>query len=195
MISSLHGRLESISATGAVIDVNGVGFQVFMPTSTLSTLGAIGGKVNLRTQLVLREDSVALYGFNTAEELELFQIVTGVSGIGPKLGLAILSSMSVERVSMAVASSDTDLLKTIPGIGKKMAERMVLELKDKIGAGLLAAGGLQLAPENAEVIGALTSLGYSVAEAGRAVAAISSSSDKLSLEEKVRLALQYLGSK
>ena len=194
MISSLHGRLESIGASWAVIDVNGVGFQVFMPTSTLSTLGAIGEKVNLRTQLVLREDSVALYGFSTAEELELFQIVTSVSGIGPKLGLAILSSMSVERVSMAVASSDTDLLKTIPGIGKKMAERLVLELKDKIGAGLLAAGGIQLAPENGEVIAALTSLGYSVAEAGRAVATLSTS-DKLSLEEKVRLALQYLGSK
>ncbi len=194
MISSLHGRLESIGANWAVIDVNGVGFQVFMPTSTLSTLGAIGEKVNLRTQLVLREDSVALYGFSTAEELELFQIVTGVSGIGPKLGLAILSSMSVERVSMAIAGSDTDLLKTIPGIGKKMAERMVLELKDKIGAGLLAAGGVQLALENGEVISALTSLGYSVAEAGRAVAAISTS-DKSSLEERVRLALQYLGSK
>ena len=192
MISSLHGRLESLGANWAVIDVNGVGFQVFMPTSTLSTLGAIGEKVNLRTQLVLREDSVALYGFSTAEELELFQIVTGVSGIGPKLGLAILSSMTVERVSMAIAGSDTDLLKTISGIGKKMAERMVLELKDKIGAGLLAASGLQLAPENGEVIAALTSLGYSVAEAGQAVASISSS-EKLSLEAKVRLALQYLG--
>ena len=194
MISSLHGRLESLSAGWAIIDVNGVGFQVYMPTSTLSTLGAIGEKVNLHTQLVLREDSVALYGFSTVEELELFQIVTSVSGIGPKLGLAILSSMSVERVSMAIASSDTDLLRTISGIGKKMAERLVLELKDKIGAGLLAAGGVQLAPENGDVIAALTSLGYSVAEAGRAVATLSPS-DKLSLEEKVRLALQYLGSK
>ena len=194
MISSLHGRLESLGATWAVIDINGVGYQVFMPTSTLTALGAIGDRVNLRTQLVVREDSLTLYGFSTAEELELFQIVTGVSGIGPKLGLAILSSMSVERVSMAIAGSDTDLLKTIPGIGKKMAERMVLELKDKIGAGLLAAGGVQLAPENGEVIAALTSLGYSVAEAGRAVAAIDTSK-KSSLEEKVRLALQYLGSK
>jgi Holliday junction DNA helicase RuvA len=194
MISSLHGRVEALGFNWAVIDVNGVGYQVFMPTSTLTSLGAIGDKVNLRTQLVVREDSLTLYGFSTAEELELFQIVTGVSGIGPKLGLAILSSMSVESVSMAIAGSDTDLLKTIPGIGKKMADRMVLELKDKIGAGLLAAGGVQLAPENGDVIAALTSLGYSVAEAGRAVAAISTS-DKLGLEEKVRLALQYLGSK
>ena len=194
MISSLHGRLESLGADWAVIEVNGVGFQVYMPSSTLSTLGAIGAKVDLRTQLVLREDSVALYGFSTAEELELFQIVTGVSGIGPKLGLAILSSMSVERVSMAIAGGDTDLLKTISGIGKKMAERLVLELKDKIGAGLLAAGGVQLAPENGDVIAALTSLGYSVSEAGRAVATLPPN-EKLSLEEKVRLALQYYASK
>ena len=194
MISSLHGRLESLGANGAVIDVNGVGYQVFMPTSTITTLGAIGDRVNLRTQLVVREDSLTLYGFNTAEELELFQILTGVSGIGPKLGLAILSSMSVEQVSMAIAGGDTDLLKTIPGIGKKMAERIVLELKDKIGAGLLAAGGAQFAPENSEVIAALTSLGYSVAEAGKAVASISPP-EKSTLEEKLRLALQYLGSK
>ena len=164
-----------------------------MPTSTLSTMGAIGEKVNLHTQMVLREDSVALYGFNTPEELELFQIVTGVSGVGPKLGLAILSSMSVERMSMAIASSDTDLLTTIPGIGKKMAARLILELKDKIGVDLMTTG-IQPAPENGEVIGALISLGYSVAEASRAVTALSSSDD-LSLEEKVRLALQYFAIK
>jgi Holliday junction DNA helicase RuvA len=194
MISSLHGRLESIGPNWAVIDVNGVGLQVFMPTPTLSNLGAVGGKVDLHTQLVMREDSLTLYGFASGDELELFQIVTGVSGVGPKLGLAVLSSNTVERVSTALASGDTDLLKTIPGVGKKMAERMVLELKDKIGVGLLASSGVSLAPENGDVIAALTSLGYSIAEAGRAVAAIDTSK-KLSLEEKVRLALQYLGGK
>lgn len=194
MISSLHGRLEWLGAGGAIINVNGVGFQVNMPTSTLSTLGAIGSQVHLHTHLVMREDSVALYGFNTDEELELFQILLGVSGIGPKLGLAMLSAMSVENLSMAIATSDTNLLKTIPGIGKKMAERLALELKDKVGAGLMATSGVQLAPESAEVIAALTSLGYSIAEAGRAVAALTSS-EKLSLEEKVRLALQYFAGK
>ena len=194
MISSLRGRLQSIGAGSAVIDVNGVGYQVFMPTSTLSGLGRLGKEVFLYTNLVVREDSLSLYGFSAEEELELFQILLGVSGIGPRLGLAILSAMSVERVSMAIASRDTDLLKTIPGIGKKMAERLVLELKDKIGVGLMATTGVQLAPENGDVIAALTSLGYSVAEAGQAVASLNSS-DKLSLEEKVRLALQYFAGK
>lgn len=192
MIASLRGRLESIGAGSAVIDVNGVGFLVFMPTSTLSNLGAIGSDVHVQTQLVMREDGISLYGFSTAEELQLFQLLTTVSGIGPKLGLAVLSAMSVERASMAIVSGDTDLLKTIPGIGKKVSERLVLELKDKIGAGLLAAAGVQLAPENGDVIAALTSLGYSVAEAGRAVATLPPSKT-LSLEDKVRLALQYFG--
>ena len=194
MISSLHGRLESLGATWVVIDVNGVGYHVFMPTSSLTAIGGVGERVNLHTELVVREDSLTLYGFTTLQELELFQIVTGVSGIGPKLGLAILSSMSVERVSGAIAGGDTDVLKTIPGIGKKMAERMVLELKDKIGANLIAAGGIHLAPESGDVITALTSLGYSIAEAGRAVATLPAD-NKISLEEKVRQALQYFAGK
>jgi holliday junction DNA helicase RuvA len=194
MIASLHGKLESLTANGAVVNVGGVGFLVNMPTSTLTGLGAVGSLVHLHTHLVMREDGLSLYGFGTAGEQELFQMLLGVSGIGPRLGLAILSAMSVEGVSMAIASGDTDVLKTIPGIGKKTAERLVLELKDKIGAGLLATTGVQLAPENTDVIGALTSLGYSVAEAGRAVATLSATSKKASLEEKIRLALQYFGS-
>ena len=190
MIASLHGKLESLGGDWAVINVNGIGFQVYMPTSTLSTLGSVGKEVHLQTHLVMREDSATLYGFATAEELELFQILIGVSGLGPRLALAVLSSMSVEQASMAIATGSTDLLTAIPGIGKKMAERLVLELKDKIGAGLIAAPAAQLAQENAEVIAALTSLGYSVSEASRAVATLPPSSD-LSLEDKVKLALQF----
>ena len=188
MIASLHGRLESLGGGWAVINVNGIGFQVYMPTSTFSSLGTIGKEVHLQTYLVMREDSVTLYGFNTAEELELFQILIGVSGLGPKLALAVLSAMSVEQASMAIATGSIDLLTLIPGIGKRMAERLVVELKDKIGAGLIATPAAQLAQGNTEVIAALTSLGYSVSEASRAVASLPSSD--LSLEEKVRLALQ-----
>lgn len=193
MIASLHGTLESLGSDWGVINVNGVGFRVYMPTSTLSTLGAIGKEVHLHIHLVLREDSVSLYGFSTAEELELFQILIGVSGVGPRLALATLSAMSVEQASMAIATGNTDLLKTVPGIGKKMSERLVLELKDKIGAGLIATSTTQLAQENTEVIAALTSLGYSVSEASRAVATLPSSD--LSLEEKIRLSLQSFTSK
>ncbi len=194
MIASLRGSVEALGSDWAIINVNGVGLQVYMPTSTLSTLGTIGKEVHLNTHLVMREDSITLYGFTSTEELELFQTLIGVSGLGPRLTLAVLSTMSVEQVTMAIVSGNTALLTVIPGIGKKMAERLVLELKDKIGAGLLATPAAQLAQENTDVLAALTSLGYSVSEASRAVGTLPASS-KLSLEEKVKLALQYFATK
>jgi len=192
MIASLHGKLESISTNFAIINVNGVGFLVYMPTSTINTLGRIGHEVHVQTNLVVRDDSLTLYGFATDDELELFQVLTGVSGLGPKLALAMLSSMSVEQLSTAIATDNIDLLTAIPGIGKKMANRLVLELKDKISAGLISAPAAQLAEENSEVIAALTSLGYSIAEASRAVTTLPESD--LPLEEKIKLALQYFTS-
>ena len=186
--------VESLGSDWAIINVNGIGLQAYMPTSTMSTLGAIGKEVHLNTHLVMREDSISLYGFTSTEELELFQTLIGVSGLGPRLALAVLSAMSAEQVTMAIATGNVDMLTVIPGIGKKMAERLVLELKDKIGAGLLATPAAQLAQENTDVLAALTSLGYSVFEASRAVATLPASS-KLSLEEKVKLALQYFGGK
>ncbi|MFC1989142.1 Holliday junction branch migration protein RuvA [Chloroflexota bacterium] len=194
MIASLHGTLESLGSDWAIINVNGVGFQVYMPTSTLSTLGTTGKEVHLHTHLIMREDGVALYGFSTNEELELFQSLIGVSGLGPRLALAMLSAMSVEQAVMAIATGSVNLLTIVPGIGKKMAERLILELKDKIGAGLIATPSAQIAQENADALAALTSLGYSISEASRAVAALPTSSD-LSLEEKIKLALQYFTSK
>ena len=194
MIASLHGTLESLGSDWAIINVNGIGFQVYMPTSTLSTLGTIGEEVDLHTHLILREDNATLYGFASTEEQELFQILLGVSGLGPRLALAMLSAMSVEQMAMAIASSSVDLLTVIPGIGKKTAERLILELKDKIAAIPIAAPAAQLAQENTDVLAALTSLGYSAAEATKAVATLPVSTD-LSLEEKIKLALQYFGSK
>ncbi|MFC2073058.1 Holliday junction branch migration protein RuvA [Chloroflexota bacterium] len=194
MIASLHGTLESLGSDWVIINVNGIGFQVYMSTSTLSTLGAIGKEVHLHTYFHLREDNATLYGFTSTDELELFQTLIGVSGLGPRLALAIYSVMNVEQVIMAIATGSVDLLTVVPGIGKKMAERLILELKDKIGAGLLATPAAQLVQENTDVIAALTSLGYSVSEASRAVATLPPSSN-LSLEEKVKLAFQYFGGK
>ncbi len=194
MIASLQGKLESLGGDWAIINVNGIGFQVYMPTSTLSTLGAIGKEIRLHTHLHLREDNVALYGFASNEELVLFQTLTSVSGIGPKLALAMLSAMTVEQLTMAIATGSVDLLKTIPGIGKKTADRIILELKEKIGAGWITTPAAQIAQENGDVLAVLTSLGYSVAEATRAVATLPQ--DKgLSLEEKVKLALAYFAGK
>jgi Holliday junction DNA helicase RuvA len=194
MIASLHGRVESIADDWAIINVNGIGFQVHMPTSTLSTLGSRGQEVHIYTHLHLREDNVTLFGFASPEELGLFETLIEVSGIGPRLALSMLSAMSIEQLTMAIATGNADLLTAVPGIGKKIAARLVLELKDKIGAELVTAPAAQLAQENADVLAALTSLGYSVAEASRAVASLPSTPD-LTLEEKIRLALGYFTGK
>ena len=194
MIASLHGKLESLGSDGAIINVGGIGFRVAMSTSTLSTLGAIGEEVKLHTHFHLREDNAALYGFATTDELGLFQNLISVSGLGPKLALAILSAMNIERLIMAIATGSVDLLTEVPGIGKKMANRLILELKEKIGAGWITTPAVQLVEENAEVLAALTSLGYSIAEATRAVAGLPPDSE-LSLEERVKLALAYFATK
>jgi len=194
MISSLQGKLESLGEDWVIINVGGIGFQVYTPTSTLSALGPKGEPVMLYTHLHLREDNVALYGFTSAEELWLFQTLIGVSGLGPRLALAMLSAMSAEQLTMAIATGSVELLTTVPGIGKKVSERIILELKEKIGTGWIMTPATELVRENTEVLGALTSLGYSAAEATKAVASLSPASD-LSLEEKVKLALQYFGGK
>jgi len=194
MIAGLHGKLESLGGDWAIINVNGISFQVYMPTSTLSTLGIVGEEVQLHTHLHLREDNATLYGFASADELRFFQTLLGVSGLGPRLALAMLSAMSLEQLTMAIATGSTDLLTAVPGIGKKVADRLILELKDKIGAGWITTPAAQIAEENADVLAALTSLGYSASEAGRAVASLPRDTE-LSLEEKIKLALQYFGSK
>jgi len=194
MIASLHGKVETLGTDWAVVNVGGIGFQVYMPTSTLSTLGTIGKEVQLYTHFHLREDNATLYGFAAPEELTLFQTLIGVSGLGPRLALAMLSAMSVEQLVTAIATGSADLLTVIPGIGKKVANRIVLELKEKIGAGWITTPTTQFAQENTDVLAALTSLGYSTAEAVKAVATLPATPE-MSLEEKIKLALAYFGGK
>jgi len=193
MIASLQGTLESFSEDWAIVNVGGIGYKVFLPTSTLTGLGAVGSRVKLFTHLHVREDNIALYGFASDDELRLFEILMTVSGVGPKLGLAMLSAMDAGKLAAALATGNVDLLTTVPGIGKKTAHRLVLELKDKISAGWVTAP-IAVTEDSAEVVSALTSLGYSAAEAGRAVASLPASS-RLSLEEKIKLALRYFGKK
>ncbi len=192
MIASLLGKLEAIYTSFVVVNVNGIGYQVFVPTRTLAELGSVGAEVKLYTHLHVREDNLSLSGFATPEELRLFETLLTDSGIGPKLALALLSALDAEPVMMAIASGDTELLRGVPGIGKKTAERIVLELKDKIGTELLAVPLSQSAAGTSEVVSALVSLGYSVSEATRAAASVPASAD-LSLQEKIKLALQYFG--
>jgi Holliday junction DNA helicase RuvA len=193
LIASLKGKLEAIGGDWAIVDVNGIGFKLYMPTSTLSTLGVKGDEVELHTHLHLREDNVSLYGFAAPEELGLFQTLISVSRLGPKLALSMLSAMSAEKLAMTIATGNADLLAEIPGVGKKTASRIILELKEKIGAGW-AVPPPGLAEENADVLAALTALGYSVREAAPAIAAVPPD-PTLSLEEKIRLALGFFASK
>jgi Holliday junction DNA helicase RuvA len=193
MIAGVKGIIESIGSNWVIIDVGGVSLQVFLPTSTLSTLGVVGQEAKLHTHLNVREDNLTLYGFSSARELALFQTLITVKGIGPKLGLAMLSAMDAEQLTMAIASGDAALLTAVPGIGKKTADRIILELKEKIGTGWIARD-MESVRGNSEVAAALTSLGYSVAEATRAVSSLPASSN-LDLEEKIKLALKYFGGK
>jgi len=192
MIASIQGNIDAIAADSLVVNIGGVGFKVNVPTSVLGEGGIIGRDIKLFTHMHVREDELTLYGFITQEDLRLFETVLSVSGIGPKTALAMLSAMNADQLSIAIASADTAMLTSIPGIGKKTAERLILELKDKVGAIVTMTVGGRLAQENADVVAALTSLGYSVAEATRAVGNLPDGK-KLSLEERLKLALQYLG--
>ena len=193
MIASLSGKIESLNSDAAIINVGGVGFRVYMPTSALTTIGRAGDTVKVYTHMHVREDNIALYGFPTADELWLFETLLGVTGLGPKLSMAMLSALTPDQIRMAIATGSTDMLDMIPGIGKKVASRIILELKDKIGAGF-AITSTPETKENADVLAALTTLGYSAAEAVKAVASLPADK-KLKLEERVKLALQFLGSK
>jgi len=191
MIAGIEGTLQSRSANRAIIKVGGVSLEVYIPSSTLDSLGAIGEEVHLLTHLHLREDNVALYGFASTEELELFRMLTSVSGVGPKIALSMLSAMNPGQLAMAIATGNVDVLCQVPGVGKKTASRLTLELKGKL-EGFRA--GAPMAEGDAEVMAALTGLGYSSAEAASAVASLPDSPE-LTVEERIRLALQYFATR
>ena len=192
MIVGLDGMLEAHGSDFVVVKVGGVSLKVFVPTSTLAVAGSPGDRVRLRTHLQVREDNLSLFGFASAEELEIFEMALTVSGVGPRLALSLLSALNPSRLVEAVCSEDVQTLTGVPGVGKKTASHLILELKDKLSKKRI---GVPLAASSAgdnEVIAALRSLGYSSNEAAMALAAVPNNK-KLSLEEKVRLALQGMG--
>ena len=190
MIAAIEGILEYFGVDSIIVKVGGIGIQVYVPSSSLSKLGAAGDNVSLYTHLHLREDNVSLYGFTSSEELALFKNLISVSGVGPKVALSLLSSLAIEQLAMAITSGNAELISQAPGIGKKVASRIVIELRGKLEKEWKEAA-LPLAPEDADAIAALTSLGYSLREATQAISSLPNSSE-LSLEEKVKLALQQL---
>jgi Holliday junction DNA helicase RuvA len=191
MIAGLDGILEQLNPDSAIIKVSGVSFQVHTPASTLSRLGSIGDRVHLHTYLHWKEDSTALYGFTSPQELDLFKMLIAVSGVGPKSALSMLSSLTPDDLASAIISSNVDLITQAPGIGKKTASRVILDLKGKLEKGWGGVVSSYPTTDNADIVTALTNLGYSTADATRAAAAVPSSED-LTLEDKIRLALRHL---
>ncbi len=190
MIATLEGILESRGVDSVIINVGGIGFRVYVSSTTSSRLAAMKGKVSLYTHLHVREDSISLYGFASDEELTLFKSLISVTGIGTKLALTVLSALNPEQLVMAITSGDIDLLSQTPGIGKRTASRLVVELRGKLEKEWKEVA-LPLASESGDVIAALTGLGYSVTEATKAISKIPDSED-LSLEDRIKMALQQM---
>lgn len=191
MIAFLAGQVALLYANGCVIDVNGVGYHVFTPLSTRSKLQS-GTKVRLYTCLVVRDDDMALYGFATEEERSLFAQLRAVSGIGPRMALNILSALDPGEFRAAVARQDVATLTLVPGIGKKTAQRVILELKDKFAAAATGETTPAAASTTDLVRDALVSLGYTPSEAA---AALHRLPDDGTVEERVRLALKELATR
>jgi len=192
MIASIAGKLEMVGVDSAIINVGGIGFQVFIPPASLAKLGDTGTSVKLYTHFQVRDDGVSLYGFISSSELSLFKNLLSVSGLGPKLALTMISEMDIETLAAAIVSGNLDLLTAIRGIGKKTASRIVLELKDRLASGDILLPLSEISQENNDVVAALISLGYSTSEATRAVSGLPTDKN-LGLEDKIKMALTRLG--
>lgn len=195
MIGFLRGRLAQKQPPALLVDVNGVGYELEAPMSTFYALPAVGEPVLLHTHLVVREDAQLLYGFATEAERRLFRDLLRVSGIGPKIGLALLSGISVDAFMLCIESGDVGSLTRVPGVGRKTAERLVVEMRDRIKAfgqelpaGLGATGGERSGGPQAEAFAALVALGYRPVEVTRLLKSVAG--EGLSTEDLIRQALQ-----
>ena len=189
MIAKLNGIIDEIGTDQVILRVGGVGYEVLVPMSTFYNLPALGEKVALLIHLIVREDAHLLYGFATQDERAGFKQLVKISGVGPRTALSILSGMSVADIAQAVTKQDAARLTKIPGIGKKTAERLLLELKGKLGDAL-AGGGVSVASESSsDILQALVALGYSDRDAGLALKALP---QDVGVSEGIKLALKAL---
>ena len=199
MIYNVKGVLTYIDAQFVVVECGGVGFKCFTTLNTSRSVGKIGSEVNLYTHLFVREDAMDLFGFSTVAELEAFKMLITVSGVGPKAAVSVLSELTPDRLALAIASADTKSIVKANGIGKKTAERIVLELKDKmanvasgeISSAVASAGSIVEESASAEAVAALVALGFSQSDAAVAVGQMDKS---LSADEMIRLGLRQLSS-
>jgi Holliday junction DNA helicase RuvA len=194
VIASLDGVVAAVAFDSLIVEVGGVGYRVYASPSVLAS-AAPGGRLKLFTHHVVREDLQALYGFRTAEELGFFGLLLTVTGVGPKVAMAIVGSRPTAELQLAIMQQDQAVLVSIPGIGKRLAERVIFELKEKVAAAGVAAIGVAGFPAGSEgdVVGALQALGYSLPEAREASRiAIGMAGTDASLEERVKAALRVL---
>ena len=188
MIVSVRGSLEAVGPDWVHIQIGGVTLQVFVPPSSIAGMGETGGQVSLYTHLRIRDEQPIIYGFLTPTALGLFVMLTAVSGVGPRLSLALLSNLDADGLQQAIAAEDVSTLSSTPGVGRRTAGRIILELKGKL-ADTIAEAAPMPASADSEVVEALMALGYSASEARQAVTGIRGTAD-LSVEERIRLALQ-----
>jgi len=192
LISAITGKIASKGLESVDINVSGVTFRISTPTSTIDRIGESGDSVKLLTSLQLRQDSITMYGFATEEDRIAFEALININGVGPRLAIAVLSTFDAGTMAAAVQAEDTDSFKRVPGVGARTASRIVLELKGKLDQSWSIPGGAEIVDD---VFDSLTSLGYSVQETRRAITSINTKeNDKLTTEEKLRLALQFLTS-
>jgi Holliday junction DNA helicase RuvA len=188
MIATLQGEIIGTGEDFLIVRVGGIGLRVFVPVG-LRGPARIGEEIFLQTHLVVREDALTLYGFETAAEQEFFNLLLGVNGVGPRTALAILSTLTVETIRRAVLSEQSDLFARVSGVGKKTAQKILLHLQGKV-TGSLESLGLPVSDVDTEVLDALTALGYSVVEAQSALQSIPRDTPK-DVETRLRQALQY----
>lgn len=194
MISYIQGKLVEKSPTQVVVETNGVGFRLWIPLSSFEAFGEVGKEIRVLTHLHAREDTLQLFGFATEEERDLFQLLISVTGVGPRLAQGILSGISVEEFKRAVRNRDLAALTVAPGVGRKTGERLILELREKIGDGRDRTGVFPLltTPAGEEVVLALVSLGYRRSRAQEVVQRVLQEDGSLSVENTLRRALQRL---
>jgi Holliday junction DNA helicase RuvA len=190
MIAHLRGVLESITKDSAVVNVGGVGFGVHPSAAARARLNGVGQPAEFFTHLHVRENELSLYGFASEEEHALFELLLSVKGVGPRVALAVLASGPPDTLRAAIANDQPDVLTRVPGVGTRTAKAIILHLKDKVGVGLAAAPVAYLTDTDAEVMSALTGLGYSVVEAQTALASLPRD-PSIPLDERLRQALAY----
>ncbi|MEJ2598788.1 MAG: Holliday junction branch migration protein RuvA [Anaerolineales bacterium] len=189
MIASLSGRIQEKYPDSLVIEVGGIGLQVFVP-ATLRDEGRIGETLFLHTYLVVRQDAFSLFGFETREAKEFFNLLLGVNGVGPRLALTVLSTLSPDAIRRAIFHEQAEVFNRVPGIGKKTAQKILLHLQDKIKPEIGMEPVATFSDVDGEVLDALTALGYSLIEAQTALQSIPRDTPQ-EVETRLRLALQY----